>query len=92
VQRRNRLRITVHHDRFVAVFFERIRRVTAAIIELNAFPDADRAGAENQEFLPAKNGLCKTFKGAAWFDAKKPTVLNATIGRLGNLQSETTEG
>ena len=47
----DRLRIAVHHDGFVTVFAQGKRRVTAAVIELNALPDAVRPAAQDHHFL-----------------------------------------
>ena len=49
---RHRLRIAIHHDRFVAVFAQRKRRVAAAIVELNSLRDAIRPAAQNHDLRP----------------------------------------
>src|SRR5579859_13295 len=49
---RNRLRIAIHHDGFETVFVQRIGSVAAAIIKLNALPDAVRAAPQNHDFWP----------------------------------------
>ncbi len=45
----DRLRIAIHHDRFVAVFAQRKRRVAAAVVELDALSDTIGAAAENHD-------------------------------------------
>ena len=47
----NGFRIRVHHDGFEAILLERERGVDAAVIELDALPDAIRAAAENHHLL-----------------------------------------
>jgi hypothetical protein len=42
---RDRLRIAVDHDRLVAIFVQRKRRMTAAVIEFNSLSDAVRPAA-----------------------------------------------
>ena len=51
VIRRNRFRITVHHNGFVAQPLQGERGVAAAVIELNPLPDAVRAAAEDHHLL-----------------------------------------
>src|SRR5208282_963601 len=48
---RDRLRIAVDHDGFVAVFTQRVTGVAAAVIKFNALPDAVGTGTENDDFL-----------------------------------------
>ena len=51
VIRRDGLRIAVHHDRFMIELGQRVGGVAAAVIELDALPDAVRAAAEDHDFL-----------------------------------------
>src|SRR5690606_7272618 len=51
VIRRDRLRIAVDHDRLEADLLERERGVHAAIVELDALPDAVRPAAENDDLV-----------------------------------------
>ena len=53
---RNGFRIAIDHDRLVAVLLERERGMAAAIIELDALPDAVRPAAQNHD-LGAVHGL-----------------------------------
>jgi hypothetical protein len=48
---RHRLRIAVHHDRLVAVFTQRKRRMAAAVVELNSLPDPVRPAPKNHDLL-----------------------------------------
>ena len=48
---RHRFRIAVDHDGLVAGFLEREGGVTAAIVELDALPDAVRAAAQDDDLL-----------------------------------------
>ena len=50
---RDGLRIAVDHDRFVAVFAQRERRVHAAVVEFDALSDAVRPAAKDDDFLAA---------------------------------------
>jgi hypothetical protein len=50
VVRRNRFRITIHHDGFETVFAKRVGGVATAVIEFNSLPDTIRAAAENHNF------------------------------------------
>src|SRR5207248_108658 len=50
------LRVAVDHDRLVAVLAQRERRVHAAVVELDALPDAVRSATEHDD-LPAAGGL-----------------------------------
>ena len=47
----HRLGITVHHDGLVAVFFQGKGGMHAAIVELNALPNAVRPTTENDDFF-----------------------------------------
>jgi hypothetical protein len=49
---RNGLGIAVDHDRFVAFFTQRERRVTAAVVELEPLADAVRSTTENHNLAP----------------------------------------
>ena len=53
---RDGLRIAVDHDGLVAVLAQRQRRVHAAVVELDALPDAVRAAAQHHD-LPAVGRL-----------------------------------
>ena len=48
---RDRLRIAIDHDGFVAVFAQREAGVAAAVIKLDSLPDAVRPGTEDDDFL-----------------------------------------
>ena len=48
---RNRFRVAIHHDGFVAVFMQRKASVAATIIELDSLPDAIGPAAENHDFV-----------------------------------------
>ena len=48
---RHRLRVAVDHDRLEAVLAQRHRRVHAAVVELDALPDAVRAAAQHHDLL-----------------------------------------
>ena len=50
---RDRLRVAVDHDRLEAVVLEREGGVHAAVVELDALPDAVRAAAEDHDLLAA---------------------------------------
>ena len=53
---RHGLRIAIDHDRLVARFAQRERGVAAAIVELDALPDAVGPAAENDDLLaPARS-------------------------------------
>ena len=56
---RDGLRVAVHHHRLVAERAERLRRVDAAVVELDALPDPVRARAEDDDarLLAVRTGL-----------------------------------
>ena len=59
---RNRFRIRVDHDALDAEFLERERRLAAAIVELDALPDAVRTAAQNHDSLASlRRGLVFAF-------------------------------
>src|SRR5262249_61966792 len=45
------LRVAIDHDRLEAFVAQRERRVTAAVVELDALPDAVRAAPEDDDFV-----------------------------------------
>ncbi len=53
VVRRDRLGVAVDHHGLVAGLGDRLGRVHAAVVELEALPDPVRAGAEDDDLLPA---------------------------------------
>ena len=70
---RDRLRIAVDHDGFVAILAQRQRGMHAAVVELDALPDAVRAAAEHDD-LVARGRLRLAFVlvgriqvGGAWW-------------------------
>ena len=52
---RHGFRIAVDHDRFVAVLAQRERGVHAAVVELDALPDAVRAAAEHDDLVARRS-------------------------------------
>ncbi len=48
--RRNRFRVRVDHDRFIAKFLHRERCVYAAVVELNPLPNPIRPAADDDDF------------------------------------------
>ena len=52
---RHRLRVAVHHDRLVAAVAQGERRVTAAVVELDALADPVRSAAENDDLRPTRD-------------------------------------
>ncbi len=56
VVRRDRLRVAVDHDRLVAERAEALRRVDAAVVELDPLADPVRAGAEDDDARLATRG------------------------------------
>src|SRR6267378_1371333 len=61
---RDRLRIAVDHDGFVAILAQRVAGVAAAIIKFNSLPDAVGTGTEDDDFLLRRGrGLVFFFVG-----------------------------
>ena len=48
---RDRFRVTVHHDGFETIFAQRQRRVHAAVVELDALPDAVWSAAQHHNLV-----------------------------------------
>ena len=48
---RNRLRIAVDHDGFVAIFAQRVAGMATAVIEFNSLPDSVGTRTENDDFF-----------------------------------------
>ena len=48
---RDRLRIIIDHDRFIAKLMNRLHRMDRGIIEFHSLPDPDRSGAEHYDLL-----------------------------------------
>ena len=55
----HRFRVVVHDDRLVPQLFQRPHAVDGAEVELDPLPDADRAGADDEDLLPVgkRDGL-----------------------------------
>ena len=54
---RNRFRVAVDHDRFVALVAQREGGVHAAVVELDALADAVRTAAQHHDLLRVRGGL-----------------------------------
>ena len=57
---RDRLRVAVDHDGLEPVLAQRERRVHAAVVELDALPDAVRPAAQHHHLLPRSCGAPRT--------------------------------
>ncbi len=62
---RDRLRVAVHHNGLVSVLTQRKRSVAAAVVELNALPDAVRPTTQDDDLLARRRRLLVLFVVAA---------------------------
>ena len=80
---RNGLGIAVDHDRFVAFVAQRERGVTAAVVELEALPDAVRPAAEDDDLAPRRRiGLAFLFVGAVEVGRERLELCRAGVDAL----------
>src|SRR3546814_2963150 len=91
VIRRHRLRISVHHDGFIAGLAEGIGGVDAAVVELDALADAVRPAAEDHH-LGAGAGIGLALRWQ-WPIGSLMAVLvgGVHVGRIGRSEEHTSE-
>ena len=77
------LRIAVHHDGLEAVFAHRQCRVDAAVVELDALPDAVRAAAEHHDLAPlGRGGLALFLVGGVEVGGRRRKLRGAGVHAL----------
>ena len=84
---RDRLRVAVDHDRLEPLLAQREGGVAAAVVELDALPDAVRAAAEDHDLLPRRRiGLALLLVGAVEVRRERLELrragVDALVGRL----------